>query len=190
MRNRLTSTAFGRGTLRATAVLTLAAGSVGVLGITSASAASQAASLSATSGKSGGGNTITATVPTAAFTSGNTFVEFQVAASATTKCTAGWQAAATVTATAGVVDSSSASNQRILSASKLVVTVPSGVALPATNPPTSMTFNLCVYSTQAAATGTTSNVLAEAKYTIAAAPTVNAANASTPGIKPAAGPAL
>jgi IPT/TIG domain len=190
MRNRLTSTAFGRGTLRATAVLTLAAGSVGVLGITSASAASQAATLSASSGKSGGGNTITATVPTAAFTSGNTFTEFQVAATATAKCTAGWQAAAAVTATTGVVDSSGGSNQRILSASKLVVTVPSGVALPLTNPPTSMTFNLCVYSSQSAPSGTTSNVLAEAKYTIAAAPTINAMNAATPGIKPAAGPAL
>src|SRR5919199_1740765 len=194
MRNRLTSTAFGRGTLRATAVLTLAAGSIGVVGITSASAASQAATLSAASGKSGGGNTITASVPTAAFTSGNTFVEFQVAATATTKCTAGWQAAATVTPTAGVVDSSSASYQRILSASKLVVTVPSGVALPTVTPPavapTSMTFNLCAYSSQTAPATGVSNVLAEAKYTIAAAPTVNAANAPTPGIKPAAGPAL
>jgi hypothetical protein len=190
MRNRLTSTAFGRGTLRATAVLTLAAGSVGVLGITSASAASQAATLSATSGKSGGGNTITATVPTAAFTSGNTFAEFQVSATATAKCTAGWQAAAAVTATTGVVDSSSASYQRILSANKLVITVPAGVALPNSNPPTSMTFNLCVYSSQSAPSGTTSNVLAEAKYTIAAQPTINAMNNANPGIKPAAGPAL
>jgi IPT/TIG domain len=194
MRNRLTSTAFGRGTLRATAVLTLAAGSVGVLGITSANAASQAAVLSASSGKSGGTNTITATVPTAAFTAGNTFTEFQVAATATAKCTVGWQAAATVTPTTGVVDSSATANQRILSSTKLVVTVPSGVALPTVTPPatapTSMTFNLCVYSTQAAASGTTSNVLAEAKYTIAAQPTVNALNATPPGIKPAAGPAL
>jgi IPT/TIG domain-containing protein len=190
MRNRLTSTAFGRGTLRATAVLTLAAGSIGVVGITSASAASQAATLSAASGKSGGTNTITATVPTAAFTAGNTFTEFQVAATATTKCTAGWQAASSVTATTGVVDSSGASNQRILSGTKLVITVPSGVALPVSNPPTSMTLNLCVYSSQSAPSGTTSNVLAEAKYTIAAAPTINALNAATPGIKPAAGPAL
>jgi hypothetical protein len=190
MRNRLTSTAFGRGTLRATAVLTLAAGSVGVVGITSASAASQAATLSASSGKSGGTNTITATVPTAAFVASNTFTEFQVAATATTKCTAGWQAAAAVTATTGVVDSSAGANQRILSATKLVITVPTGVALPASNPPTSMVFNLCVYSSQSAPSGTTSNVLAEAKYTIAAAPTINAMNAATPGIKPAAGPAL
>src|SRR5919199_781126 len=136
MRNRLTSTAFGRGTLRATAVLTLAAGSVGVVGITSASAASQAATLSAASGKSGGGNTITATVSTAAFTAGNTYTEFQVAATATTKCTAGWQAASAVTATTGVVDSSAGANQRILSSTKLVITVPTGVALPASNPPT------------------------------------------------------
>ena len=191
MRNRLTSTAFGRGTLRATAVLTLAAGSVGVVGITSASAASQAATLSAASGKSGGGNTITATVPTAAFNAGNTFTEFQVGATATTKCTAGWQAAAAVTATSGVVDSSGASYQRILSGNKLVITVPSGVALPVANPPTSLTFNLCVYSSQSAPSGTTSNVLAETKYTIAAQPTFsNGVNPNPPAIKPAAGPAL
>ena len=191
MRNRLTSTAFGRGTLRATAVLTLAAGSIGVVGITSASAASQAATLSAASGKSGGGNTITVTVPTAAFTTGNTYTEFQVGATATTKCTAGWQSAAAVTATSGVVDSSGGSNQRILSGTKLVITVPSGVALPVSNPPTSLTFNLCVYSSQSAPSGTTSNVLAETKYTIAAAPTFsNGVGQNPPAIKPAAGPAL
>ena len=99
-----------------------------------------------------------------------------------------------MTPTAGVVDSSSASYQRILSASKLVVTVPSGVALPTVTPPavapTSMTFNLCAYSSQSAPATGASNVLAEAKYTIAAAPTVNALNATPPGIKPAAGPAL
>ena len=195
MRNRLTSTAFGRGTLRATAVLTLAAGSVGVVGITSASAASQAATLSATSGKSGGGNTITASVGTAAFTAGNTFTEFQVAATATTKCTAGWQSVATVTPTAGVVDSSASANQRILTGSKLVVTVPSGVALPTVTPPatppTSMTFNLCVYSSKSAPATGASNVLAEAKYTIAAQPTISDGLSGNPlPVKPAAGPAL
>jgi hypothetical protein len=191
MPNRLTSTAFGRGTLRATAVLTLAAGSVGVVGITAASAASQAATLSAASGKSGGGNTITATVTTAAFTAGNTFAEFQVAATATAKCTAGWQAAAAVTATTGVVDSSASANQRILTANKLVVTVPTGVALPASNPPTSMTLNLCVYSSKSAPSGTTSNVLAEAKYTIAATPTISDGTGSNPApVVPAAGPAM
>lgn len=185
MFNRLASSAPRRGALRATVALALATGAVTALGTTSANAAT--VTLSALSGKSGGGNTITAVHPTAAFYSGSVNVQFQVPATSTSKCTNGWQSPVAISsATAGVVDATSGT--KLLSTTKLAVTIPGGVALP--NGVTNLTLNFCVYNSTSAPSGTTSNLIADGKYTIAAAPTINAMNNVTPGIKPAAGPAL
>ena len=75
------------------------------------------------------------------------------------------------------------SSPKILSSTKLAVTVPSTVALPGSA--TSLGLNLCVYNgnTAGSTTGTANALIVNAGYTIAAKPTVSA-------ISPSGGPAL
>jgi hypothetical protein len=167
-------------TARVALVLALA-GTGLVVTAGSSSALSVAATLSATTGPSGGGNTITATTTTAKFFTG-TVVEFQYSATAATACTAFYAPIATLAASpaAGVI-AVSGTAVKVLSSTKLAITVPSTLALP--TPATSFNFNVCVYP---GTSGTTSAVLANAKYAIAAAPTI----AATGSVAPAGGPAL
>jgi IPT/TIG domain len=167
-------------TLGAVVALTLAAAAAGAVVAPVANAASVAATLSAASGPSAGGNTITATTATAKFVTGAVYTQFQVKATSTSACAANFQATATVTATAGVINVTA---PKILSATKLAVTVPSGVALPSGS--TALSWNLCVYNgNTTGSTSTTANiVIVNAAYSIAASPTLTA-------ISPAGGPAL
>jgi IPT/TIG domain len=150
--------------------------------------AAAAMTLSATAGPSGGGNTITATTSTAVFNA-NTAVTFNWAAATATlvACPATYPAGVTVSATAGVVQVP-APNVKVLSTSKLAITVPSTVALPTggTNPPTVMKFAICAYNgTTVASTGVTGSALvaqASSLYTIAAKATITS-------VSPVTGPA-
>jgi hypothetical protein len=169
-----------RTTFGAVAALTLAAAAAGVVAAPAASAASVAGTLSATSGPSAGGNTITMTTATAKFVAGSTFASFQVKGTATAACAANYVAASTVSATAGAV---LVTAPKILSSTKLAITVPSGVALPSGS--TALNWNLCVYNgNTTGSTSTTANiVIVNAAYSIAASPTITA-------ISPTGGPAL
>jgi len=136
---------------------------------------------SATQGPSGGGNTITATVPTPTFFAGAVNVEFQVSTltgSTWSACSANYATAAAVTATAGVVVVPS-TGVKLLSNSKLSITVPSTIAL--VGSAASAKYNICVYP---GTSTTTSALSANTSYTIAAKPTI-----ATNGISPARGPA-
>jgi hypothetical protein len=168
-------------TARVALVLALAGtGLVATAG--SSSAVSVAATLSATTGPSGGGNTITATTATAKFYAG-AVVEFQYSATATTACSANYATPVPMAATpsvAGIVSVSGAA-VKVLSTTKVAITVPSTVALPGSL--TSFNFNVCVYP---GTSTTTSALIANAKYAIAAAPTL----AGTGTVAPAGGPAL
>jgi IPT/TIG domain len=155
--------------LGAVATVGIAAAAIGV-GSGAANAAALPATLSATSGPSGGTNTLSITVASAKFATGAA-VEFQVA----TACSAAYAASATVTATAGVAV---ASVVKVLSSTKIAVTVPSTVAL--VSPQTTANFLVCVYP----GTNTTTSLLAaNGHYSIAAKPTATA-------LTPASGPAL
>ena len=155
------------------ATVGLAAAASG-LGIGPASAAAVAGTLSASSGPSGGGNTLTMTTASAKFFTGLA-VEFQYKATATTTCSAAYSTAVAVSSTAGIVVVSS---PKILSSTKIAITVPSTVALQGSA--TSANWLVCAYP----GTNTTTSLLsASAAYTIAAKPTLTT-------IAPASGPAL
>jgi hypothetical protein len=180
-----------RATFGAVAALTLAAAAAGVAVAPAANAAAVAGTLSATSGPSGGTNTITMTTAVSKFLSGSTFVQFQVKATATSACSANFGTAATVAATTGVVNvnapgvtsSGSGGATKILSATKLAITIPNTVALPTGT--TTLGLNVCVYNgNTTASTSTTANiVIVNGAYTIASAPAIAS-------ISPAGGPAL
>jgi hypothetical protein len=158
------------------ATVGLAAAASG-LGIGPASAAAVAGTLSASSGPSAGGNTLTMTTTTAKFFTGLA-IEFQFKATATTTCSAAYATPVAVSATAGIV---AVSSPKILSSTKVALTVPSTVALQGSA--TSANWLVCVYP----GTNTTTSLLsASAAYTIAAKPTL----ASSSTIVPASGPAL
>jgi hypothetical protein len=180
-----------RTTFGAVAALTLAAAAAGVMVAPAANAAAVAGTLSATSGPSGGTNTVTMTTATSKFLSGSTFVQFQTKATATSACSANFGTAAAVTATAGVVNvnapgvaaSASGGATKILSATKLAITIPNTIALPSGS--TTLAFNVCVYNgNTTASTSTTANiVIVNGAYTIASAPAIVS-------ISPNGGPAL
>jgi len=160
------------GAVAAVGLATLATG----LTVAPAFAATVPATLSATSGPSGGLNTLTATTTTAKFFSG-AVVQFQYKATATTACSAAYSTPVTVSATAGIVNAT----PKILSSTKIAITVPSTVALQGSA--TSANWLVCVYP---GSSTTTSLLAANAAYTIAAKPTI----ASSNSIVPASGPAL
>lgn len=145
-------------------------------------AVASAVTASANSGPSGGGNTITLTATTAAFTAGSA-VEFQFstssAAPTATTCSANYGTPTAVTTTAGIVTVT----PKVLSSTKIAVTVPSGVAIPSGGP-AAMNFAVCVYP---GTTGTSAlSAYSKAKYAIAAAPTI----AGSSWISPVGSPAL
>jgi hypothetical protein len=160
------------GAVAAVGLATLATG----LSVAPAFAASVPATLSATSGPSGGTNTLTATTTTAKFFAG-AVVEFQYKATTATACTAAYATPVTVSSTAGIVTAT----PKVLSSTKIAVTVPSTVALQGSA--TSANWLVCVYP---GTNTTTSLIAANAAYTIAARPTIASSNA----ILPASGPAL
>jgi hypothetical protein len=164
-----------RTALGAVAVAGLAALATGV-GMSPAFAAAVPATLSVTSGPSGGTNTLTATTTTAKFFTG-AVVQFQYKATATTACSAAYATPVTPSTTAGIVNAT----PKILSSTKIAVTVPSTVALQGSA--TSANWLFCAYP---GSNTTTSLIAANAAYTIAARPTI----ASSGAIAPASGPAL
>ncbi len=170
---RITSLASRRTAATAAATLSLAAaGIAGIALAPAASAASVALTLSAPSGPTAGGNTITATSTANTFLSG-TGVVFVYKTAAGTLCPATY-------GTPGATLIPAAGATHVLTAKKLAVTVPTGVALTAAPAgATSAAFLLCTYS------GTTSGsaVSGTANYTVAAAPSVLS-------VSPATGPAL
>jgi IPT/TIG domain len=172
---KLTTSRTRRSAIGAVAAVGLAVLATGV-GVGPAAAAAVPGTLSATSGPSAGGNTLTMTTTTAKFFSG-TLVSFQYKTLATTTCTAAYSAAVAVTATAGVV----LATPKILSSTKIAITVPSTVALQGSA--TSANWLVCVYP---GSNTTTSLLSANAAYSIAAKPTL----ASSGTISPASGPAL
>ena len=128
--------------------------------------------MSAVSGPTAGGNTITATSTANTFLAG-TGVLFVYKTTAGTACptTYGSPSGTLVPATSAI---------HVLTAKKLAVTVPAGVALSAAPAgATSAAFLLCTYT----GTGTSAAVTGTANYTVAAAPTVLS-------VSPATGPAL
>ncbi|MBI4942701.1 MAG: IPT/TIG domain-containing protein [Actinobacteria bacterium] len=171
---KLTTRRPRRTALAAIAAVGLAALATGV-GAGPASAAAVAGTLSATSGPSGGTNTLTMTTTAAKFFTG-TLVSFQYKATATTACSAAYASAVAVSSTAGIV----LATPKILSSTKIAITVPSTVALQGSA--TSANWLVCVYP---GSNTTTSLLSASAAYSIAAKPTL----AVSP-ISPASGPAL
>jgi hypothetical protein len=172
----ISSTRFSRRTaIGAAATVGLAALATG-LAVSPAMAASVPMTLSASSGPSGGTNTLTGTTTTAKFYTG-AVVQFQYKATATTACSAAYSTPVTVSSTAGIVNAT----PKILSSTKIAVTVPSTVALQGSA--TSANWLVCVYP---GSNTTTSLIAANAAYTIAARPTI----ASSGSISPASGPAL
>jgi hypothetical protein len=170
-----------RSAVRALAVLGVAATSLGVAA-TAANAASLPATLSALSGTAAGGNTLTAVVSTAKFFSGAVFAEFEVPATATGSCATTYASPAALTATSGALAISSV---KILSSTKLALTVPTpqgGATTLLPNGSSTLGMLVCIYSTN----DNTGTLLANAKYTIANAPTIAGAN----WITPVSGPAL
>ncbi len=155
----------------ATAAATLSLAAAGIAGVALAPAASAAAatlSLSAVSGPSGGTNTITATATANTFLSG-TGVLFVYKTTTSTACptTYGSPSGTLVPATSAI---------HVLTAKKLAVTVPAGVALSAAPAgATSAAFLLCTYT----GTGTSAAVTGTAPYTVAAAPTVSSVSPVT-----------
>lgn len=164
-----------RSAIGAVAAIGLATLATGVT-VAPAFAASVPATLSVTSGPSGGGNTLTATTTTAKFFAG-AVVEFQYKATTATACTAAYATPVTVSSTAGIVSAT----PKVLSSTKIAVTVPSTVALQGSA--TSANWLVCVYP---GTNTTTSLIAANAAYAIAAKPTI----ASSNPILPASGPAL
>ncbi|WP_189170358.1 IPT/TIG domain-containing protein [Pilimelia anulata] len=153
---------------------------------TPALAATVPMTLSAVSGPSQGGNTLTGTTATSVFNS-STAVEFQYVGTGTAAaCSATYLAPAAVVVggsppvqTAGVL-AVPAANVRVLSGTKIAITVPSSVALAGGQ--VTAKYNVCAYA------GTTTGVsgspiVANAAYTIAAKPTIVS-------ISPSTGPAL
>jgi F0F1-type ATP synthase membrane subunit c/vacuolar-type H+-ATPase subunit K len=171
---KLTTRRSRRTAIGAIAAVGLAALATGI-GVGPASAAAVAGTLSASSGPSAGGNTLTMTTTVAKFFTG-TLVSFQYKTLTTTTCTAAYSAAVAVTASAGVV----LATPKILSSTKIAITVPSTVALQGSA--TSANWLVCVYP---GSNTTTSLLSANAAYSIAAKPTL----AVSP-IAPASGPAL
>jgi hypothetical protein len=146
-------------------------------------AVASSSTLSAYSGPAGGGNSITITSPTAVFGTGNTVV-FQYSATTTaplaTTCGATYAtvpvaniAGATAAATTGAV---AVASPKVLSSTKLAVTIPSGATtagglnIPSGSTAASLNFTVCVYSGTGSATLLSYGKL---KYAIAAAPTVS-----------------
>ena len=163
---------------KAVAVVGIAAAATAAVLATapSASAASVALTLSATSGPSGGLNSLTGTTATTAFASGFA-VEFQYKATSSTACTAAYSTVVTPATGVGIV---AVSAPKLLTNKKIAFTVPAGVSLTPAGSAASAAWNVCVYSS----TNTTTGLLvANAAYTVAAAPTVSA-------ISPSSGPAL
>ncbi|WP_189113603.1 IPT/TIG domain-containing protein [Pilimelia terevasa] len=167
--------------------LAIGAAALLVVGLSApAMAASVPMTLSAPSGPSQGGNTLTGTTTTAVFNA-NSAVEFQyVGTGAAAACSAVYAAPAAVVVagtppvqTAGIL-AVPAANVRLLSTTKLGITVPATVALAGGQ--TTAKYNVCVYSgTVTGASG--SPLIANAAYSIAAKPVISA-------ISPSTGPAL
>jgi len=175
-----------------------------VLGVTAAVLAATATAghaanpvaltLSASQGPSAGGNTLTGTTVVNSNGDGRfatgAAAEFQyIGTGAAATCSGTYSAAAAIavtsgTQTAGVV-TVPAGGFKLLTANKIAVTVPSGLALGTGQ--TTGRYNLCVYAgTTVASTGVTGSALiASAAYSIAQKATI-----SPNGISPATGPAL
>jgi IPT/TIG domain len=177
---KLHSRSARRTALGAVALAALATG----VSVAPAFAAASAGTLSVGSGPSGGTNALTMTIPSTAavkFASGLA-VSFQPKALASTACSALYTAPPST-----LVDGSqvNAVSPKVMSSTKIAFTVPTQVKLTGSN--TTANWLLCVYP----GTSTTASALsANAAYSIAAKPTINAMSASTPGIVPAAAPAL
>jgi hypothetical protein len=166
---------------------TLVTGMIGTLvavaaGVTPAVAAAGTLALTSTSGPTGGGNTLIATFATAP-TSPNTTtfntstaVNF-VAPSGTTAATC----PATFTAP-GTNLGATGTNLRVLTTTKLAVTVPTGVTH--SGSAASTKYKMCVYNSSTVAT--TSTLVASADYTVGLKPTL----AASSYISPTSGPAL
>lgn len=174
------------GLARAGAAVAVAAAAIVATAGTSF-AAGVTGTLSSASGPSGGGNTITIVTSTAKFFTG-AVVEFQYSTSTTaptaTTCSAAYSTPAALSGTtnANTTGIVAVSNPKVLSTTKLVVTVPATLAIPGGSSATSAAFAVCVYP----GTNTTTSLLTvygSVKYQIAAAPTVTA-------VSPAGGPAL
>jgi hypothetical protein len=170
---------------------------VAALGTADPALGAAALTLSATSGPSGGGNTLVATAASAVFGVGVTpTVSFQTTgASGTTACSGTLTDPVAIAVnpsspfaqTAGTVVAPAA-NVIKLSATKLVIKVPSSASTDATNTDglvlgdnqTIARYNACVYN---GATVGTSTLVASGAYSIAAPPTVTA-------VTPTHGPSL
>ncbi|MFG1603609.1 IPT/TIG domain-containing protein [Actinoplanes sp. NPDC049265] len=167
-------------------IATAAAAAVVAGAATPAFAATVPMTLSAITGPSGGLNTLLGKTATAVFTTVPA-VNFVVGAT----CPATFTAPAAVTATAGTVRATAGTVKK-LSTTQISITVPAGVALPAST--SSLKWNVCAYSgtTVASAAGVTpvvvgSPLVANATYTIAAKPVLAASNVVTPATGPALG---
>ncbi len=180
----ITSAAFSR-PARIGAVLAVAAATLVAVAPPSSAAAS-AVTLSASSGPSGGTNTITLTGTGAVWSAGSV-VEFAYSTTATapvaTTCAATYQTPAAVVgasaaATTGIV---AVASPKILSSSKMAVTIPAGLAIPGGSSAASLNFTVCVYAGATAQSAL--KAYGKTKYAIAAAPTVSA-------VSPAGAPAL
>jgi hypothetical protein len=170
---------------------------IAVLGVADPALAAAALTLSSASGPSGGGNTLVATAASAVFGVGVTpTVTFQTTgASGTATCSSTLTDPVAITVnpsppfaqTAGTVVAP-ALNVIKLSATKLVIKVPSNASSDATNTDglvlgdnqTIARYNACVYN---GSTVGTSTLVASGAYSIAAPPTVT-------GVTPSHGPSL
>lgn len=194
----------GRRLLRAGIATSAVAATVLAAGAMPAYAAALAMTLSSAAGPSGGGNSLTGTVTPAAGSTGpftaKPVVQFQWNGTGTAaSCSAQAKSVAQITAASGVltagVQTVDPADVKRISNAKIAFTVPS-VSYPATVAPatainatglalqsgqTSAKFNVCVYDTDNALTGT---LLANSTYTISVRPTITSI---TPSSSPALG---